>query len=64
MNHALTGFGTSSVLNKRVKEENQVGLGVTVLGIPSIHSYVPLLICDSRMKKLLQEKEGEPQGLS
>lgn len=33
------------------------------LGILCIHLYVPLLTCNSRMKKLLQEEEGEPQAL-
>lgn len=56
-----TALGTFSGLSKcGLKEEKPGGLS---LGILCIHPYVPLLICASRMKELLQEKGGEPQAL-
>ena len=50
--------------NCGLNEENPGGPGLTVFGIHCIHLCVLLLICDSRVKKLQQEREGKPQSLS
>ena len=53
-------LGTFSGLNKcGQKEEKPGGPRLDCLWASS----VSILICDSRMKELLQEKEGGPQGL-